>query len=91
MSIALYSGIAAAQAVLAGEDATQFQGRMVERLRPQFRWAGSVNLLFEVTMLHGFSVGLARTIPRLVTRIAQSTRIRGFEAILNGAPAKRVV
>jgi len=54
MSIALYSGIAAAQAVLAGRSATQFQAQIVGRLRPQFRWAGLVNVLFEVRRLHGF-------------------------------------
>ena len=89
MSIALYSGIAAAQGVLAGESAAQFQERIVERLRPQFRWARSVNLLFETTMLHGFSVKLAAAIPRLVTWIAQSTRIRGFEEVLDGPAMRR--
>ncbi len=48
MAIALYSGIAAAQSVLAGEDAAQFQARMIEKLRPQFRWAGMVNRLCHV-------------------------------------------
>src|SRR4029077_2501737 len=51
---ALYSGIAATQAVLAGRSAAQFQAQMVVRLRPQFRWAGLVNVLFEVRRLHGF-------------------------------------
>ncbi|HEV3242608.1 MAG TPA: hypothetical protein VGY14_05125 [Methyloceanibacter sp.] len=47
MAIALYSGIAAAQAVLAGDGAASFQRRMVDRLRPQFRWATATNLLFD--------------------------------------------
>jgi menaquinone-9 beta-reductase len=89
MSIALYSGIAAAQAVLAGEGAALFQERLIARLRPQFRWAGLVNLLFETTMLHGFSVRLAAAVPRLVTWIAQSTRIGGFEEIRRGNSVKR--
>jgi flavin-dependent dehydrogenase len=89
MSIALYSGIAAAQTVLAGEGAAQFQGRIIERLRPQFRWARLVNLLFETNMLHGFSVNLAAAIPRLVTWIAQSTRIGGFEEVLDGPAVRR--
>ena len=84
ISIALYSGIAAAQAVLAGESAVQFLDRMLKALRPQFRWAGLVNLLFETTMLHGFSVGLAAAAPRLVTWIAQSTRIGDFDEVLDG-------
>ena len=35
-------------------------------------------------MLHGFSVGLAAAAPRLVTWIAQSTRIGGFDEVLDG-------
>jgi len=83
MSIALYSGIAAAQAVLAGRSATQFQAQIVGRLRTQFRWAGLVNVLFEVRRLHGFSVKLAAALPNLVTWLAQSTRLRGFERSLD--------
>jgi flavin-dependent dehydrogenase len=83
MSIALYSGIAAAQAVLAGRSATQFQAQIVGHLRPQFRWAGLVNVLFEVRRLHGFSVKLAAALPSLVTWLAQSTRLRGFERSLD--------
>jgi flavin-dependent dehydrogenase len=84
MSIALYSGIAAAQAVLRGESGVQFQELMLSRLSPQLRWSGFVNRLFENAVLHGFSVGLANLSPRLVTWIAQSTRIGGFEDIFDG-------
>ena len=83
MAIALYSGIAAAQAVLAGESAKQFQKRVIDRLRPQFRWAAVTNLLFDARMLHSFTVKLADTLPGLVTLIAQSTRISGFEDIMD--------
>jgi hypothetical protein len=48
-----------------------------------------VNLLFETNMLHGFSVNLAAAIPRLVTWIAQSTRIGGFEEVLDGPAVRR--
>ncbi|HET7446762.1 MAG TPA: FAD-dependent monooxygenase [Methyloceanibacter sp.] len=89
MSIALTSGIAAAQAVLAGESAAQFQAQIVGRLRPQFRWAGLVNVLFEVRRLHGFSVKLAAALPSLVTWLAQSTRLKGFERSLDGPQKAR--
>jgi menaquinone-9 beta-reductase len=89
MSIALQSGITAAQAVLAGETAAQFQKRFVGRLRPQFRWAGLVNVLFDTPRLHGFSIKLATALPSLVTWLAQSTRLRGFER-LSMDPEKRV-
>jgi flavin-dependent dehydrogenase len=85
MAIALYSGVAAAQAVLAGDGAASFQRRMVDRLRPQFRWAAATNLLFDKRMLHRFSVGLANAIPGLVTRIAHSTRLRGFEDVVEAS------
>jgi flavin-dependent dehydrogenase len=84
MAIALYSGIAAAQAVLAGDTAAQFQHRIIDRLRPQFRWAGLVNLLFDTKMTHGLSVRLAAALPGLVSWIAQSTRLRGFEDVVKG-------
>jgi flavin-dependent dehydrogenase len=82
MAIALYSGIAAAQALLAGEDAATFQKRLVDRLRPQFRWAGIVNRLFDTRILHRPSVAFAGVLPGLVTWIAQSTRLRGFEDVM---------
>jgi flavin-dependent dehydrogenase len=82
MSIALLSGIAAAQAVLAGDSAEDFQRRMIARLAPQFRWAGMVNVLFETGPLHGLTIGTARLLPRLVTWLAQSTRIRSYADIM---------
>ena len=42
MAIALYSGLAAAQAVLAGQPAATYQRELIRRLRPQFRLAGSI-------------------------------------------------
>ena len=89
MAIALYSGIAAAQAILAGEGAAKFQQRLVDRLRPQFRWAGIVNRLFDTRILHRPSVALAGVLPGLVTLIAQSTRLRGFEDVMEGPKPKR--
>jgi menaquinone-9 beta-reductase len=83
MSIALYTGIEAAKAVLTGESVAQFQGRVVHLLRPQFRRAGLVNLLFDTTSLHGTSVWLAAALPGVVTAIARSTRLRGFEKTLD--------
>jgi hypothetical protein len=74
---------------LAGETAAQFQKRFVDRLRPQFRWTGLVNVLFDTPRLHGFSIKLATALPSLVTWLAQSTRLRGFER-LSMDPEKRV-
>ena len=82
MSIALLSGIAAAQAVLAGDSAEQFQRRMIARLGSQFRWASLVNVLFETRRLDPLTIGTARMLPRLVTMIAQSTRLRNYADVM---------
>jgi menaquinone-9 beta-reductase len=82
MSIALLSGIAAAQAVLAGESAESFQRRMIARLAPQFRWASLVNLLFETQRLHPLTIGTAKMLPRLVTWLAQSTRLATYADVM---------
>jgi flavin-dependent dehydrogenase len=82
MSIALFSGIAAAQAVLAGESAETFQSRMIARLAPQFRWASMVNVLFETGRLHALTVGTAKLLPRLVTWLAQSTRLTSYTDVM---------
>jgi flavin-dependent dehydrogenase len=82
MSIALLSGIAAAQAVLAGESADVFQRRMIARLAPQFRWASFVNVLFETKRLHPLTIGTAKILPRLVTWLAQSTRLATYADVI---------
>jgi flavin-dependent dehydrogenase len=84
MAIALYTGIAAAQAVLRGETADVFQRRMIDRLTGQFRWAGAVNLLFKARVLHQPGIVLAAGLPRVVTWLAQSTRLAGFEDVIAG-------
>ena len=72
MSIALLSGIAAAQAVLAGDSAEHFQRRMIARLAPQFRWASLVNMLFETRRLdrahhlHGKDAAASRDLARAI-------------------------
>jgi flavin-dependent dehydrogenase len=83
MSIALLSGIAAAQAVLAGDSAEAFQRGMIARLGSQFRWASMVNVLFETRRLHPLTIGTARLLPRLVTWLAQSTRLRAYADVMS--------
>lgn len=81
-AIALFSGVAAAQTWLAGQEAESFQADMMRRLRPQFRWATTVNLMFEYHLGQRLGIALAAHRPGIVTRIAQSTRLRGFEHVL---------
>ncbi len=80
IAIALASGIAAARAVLEGRSGAHYQREMIGRLKPQFRWAGAVNLLFETRRLHRLGVRVAGALPGLVTRLAAATRLRGFDA-----------
>lgn len=92
MAIAVFSGIAAARAVLAGDSAATFQRRMIRRLRGQFHWAGAVNLLFESTMMHTVSVMGAALLPGAITWIANSTRISGFEEVMAAqGPGRRLL
>jgi menaquinone-9 beta-reductase len=82
MAISLYSGIAAAQAVLAGEGAASFQRRLTDRLRPQFRVASAINRPFDSAM--GLRCG--SPLPRLVTWLVQSTRLKGFDDVIRPVP-----
>jgi len=81
-AIALFSGVAAAQALLAGKESTSYQADMMGRLRPQFRWANMVNYMFEYRASQRLAIAAAARFPGIVTRIAQSTRIKQFEDIL---------
>jgi flavin-dependent dehydrogenase len=92
MAIALYSGLAAAQAVLEGRDAATCQRALVRRLKPQFRLAGAVGRLLETPVTCALSIGAARLLPPLVTGMATATRLRGFSEIsasLDFAPRSR--
>jgi flavin-dependent dehydrogenase len=75
MAIALYTGIAAAQAVLTGVSADEFQRRAVGVLRSQFRWASVANAVFETPMLHGLGLSIARMLPGMVALMARATRL----------------
>jgi flavin-dependent dehydrogenase len=83
-AIALYSGIAAAQAVLAGENAIAFHGDLIPRLQRQFRWATTVNALFDYRLGQRVGIAAASRFPGMMTRIAHSTRLTGYEHVLGG-------
>lgn len=78
-AIALFSGVAAAQSVLAGRDAAVFQANMIRRLKPQFRWANTINLVFERRFGQRLALATAARLPSVVTQIARSTRLKHFE------------
>jgi len=45
-SIALHTGMSAAQAVLDGRSAGEFQARAIAKLKPQIAWAKVANVAF---------------------------------------------
>jgi flavin-dependent dehydrogenase len=78
MAIALYSGVAAARAVLAGLSAVDYQRKLIRWLRPQLRIAGAVGRLLETPMTCGIALATARAFPWLVSGAIKITRLRGF-------------
>jgi hypothetical protein len=69
---------------MTGEGAASFQRRLTDRLRWQFRVATGVNRLFEHPILFGPAVSLASVFPGLITWITQSTRLKGFDDVIEG-------
>lgn len=74
-SIALLSGIAAAQAVVTGQRAGQFQDAFHARLRGQFRWARAIDLSFRSPLARFLSVGAVAAFPGLATGLTRLTRL----------------
>jgi flavin-dependent dehydrogenase len=79
-SLALYTGIMAAQAVLGGRSASQFQAAALAKLRPQIAWAKLANVAFVNTTAQRVTAAIARLAPWLLppvsTFIVNRTRIR---------------
>jgi flavin-dependent dehydrogenase len=81
-ALALASGIAAAQAVLRGEGAGQFQRRMLASFNPQFRRAAILDAVIANAMLRRVGMAGARFVPSAVTGIVSATRIRGLDELI---------
>ena len=80
-SLALSSGLRAARAVLAGEPAGAYQRAQLRRLGSQFRWAGLAHLAFKSRAMREIGVWALGVAPRLVSTIAELTRVRGVEEL----------
>ena len=89
MAIALYSGLEAARAVMAGQPAASYQRALIRRLRPQFRLAGGIGRLLETPATCGTAIAAARLLPLLVTRLIAATRLRGFAEIAASLDVQR--
>jgi flavin-dependent dehydrogenase len=75
MAIALYSGLAAARAVLKRQSAADYQRDLIAAMRRQFRLAWGIGRLLEVPALSPATVLAARLAPTLVSRLAAATRL----------------
>jgi menaquinone-9 beta-reductase len=75
MAIALYSGLAAARAVLKGQEAAEFQRDLSRPLRRQLQLAWGVGRLLDMRATSRLMVCAARLLPSLVTRLADATRL----------------
>jgi flavin-dependent dehydrogenase len=81
-SLALSSGIAAAQAVLGGLSAGQFQAAFLERVRRQFRWARLIEATFNSAPLRSLAVGTVAAWPALAGLAANVTRVKGVGELM---------
>jgi flavin-dependent dehydrogenase len=79
-SIALHTGMAAAQAVLGGQSAGEFQARAIAKLKPQIAWARVANVAFVNATAQRVTSAVARVAPWAVPGIARfvvnRTRLR---------------
>ncbi len=79
-SIALHTGITAAQAILDRRSARDFQTAAIARLRPQIAWAKLANVAFVNATAQRMTAAIARlapwALPQVATFIANKTRVR---------------
>jgi flavin-dependent dehydrogenase len=79
-SIAMHTGVMAAQAVLGGQSAGVFQAAAIARLRPQIAWAKLANVAFVNTAAQRVTAAVSRlmpwALPQVAAFIANRTRMR---------------
>lgn len=73
VAMALHSGLAAAAAILAGEDAGRFHAGWQSRIRGAMLWGGAAGGLLGAAP--GLVVGLSATLPGIARLIARRTRL----------------
>lgn len=76
MSIALMTGTRAAQAILAGQSAEEFQLEMFDLLSPQIASGFYVHRLFRLPAVVDFATTVVRFAPFLFRKIFESTRLQ---------------
>jgi flavin-dependent dehydrogenase len=79
-SIALHTGATAAQAVLNGRSAAEFQASAIAKLKPQIAWAKLANVAFVNAAAQRATAAVARlapwALPQVATFIVNMTRLR---------------
>jgi menaquinone-9 beta-reductase len=79
-SIALYTGITAARAVLSGQSAGEFQAKAIAKLKPQIAWAKVANVAFVNATAQRVTAAVARVapwaVPGLARFVVNRTRLR---------------
>jgi len=81
-SLALSSGVAAAQAVLAGKSAGEFQRSVLQRVRRQFFCARAIEVTFKSAPLRALGVGAIAALPALAGLAASLTRLKGVDELI---------
>lgn len=74
-SIALSSGMEAAEAFLCNKSAAEFQTQFLRRLAPQFRWANAIDLAFKSNLSRRIGVATIGVFPGLATQLTRLTRL----------------
>jgi flavin-dependent dehydrogenase len=85
-SLALSSGLAAAQAVLEARSAGEFQRAFLKRIRAQFFWAQAVDATFKSAPTRAFAVGAVALLPSLARLVASLTRVKGVPELTGSEP-----
>jgi flavin-dependent dehydrogenase len=80
-SLALSSGVAAAQAALSGQPAAAFQRAFLAQTRAQFLWARGLDATFKSKLSRSASVAAIAALPPLAGLAANLTRLKGIDAL----------
>jgi hypothetical protein len=86
-SLALSSGLAAANAVLQAVPAHEFHSAFLAQTRTQLRWARAVDATFKSAPARTLSVAATAALPWLTQLVANLTRLRSVGELTGAGPA----
>jgi flavin-dependent dehydrogenase len=87
-SLALSSGVGAAQAVLAGRSAAEFQRAFIARIRAQLLWARVVDAAFKSAPTRTLGIAVVAAVPALAGALARLTRLKGVGELIAAPPLR---